>query len=216
MNLFYLNRYNKFIDSCRNQVTEGYVEKHHIKPKSMFPDLKNDPLNIIKLTARQHYIAHWMLHKAYGGLMSIAMTRMKSSNQFTERYWKMNSSMYKSLRIEAARVSSELQKGKPKPPLTEETKLKMSQSKQGVPLSIEHRKAIGEGIKGRTLTDETKLKISQSKVGITPNRVVTPEYLALMKRPKKKSYCEHCNLEVAPNIMIRFHGDKCKHKEPLN
>ena len=40
-------------------------EKHHIKPRSLFPDLINDKENIVKLTYREHYICHWLLTKIY-------------------------------------------------------------------------------------------------------------------------------------------------------
>ena len=40
-------------------------EKHHIKPKSLFPELAKDKTNIIKLTYREHYICHWLLYKVY-------------------------------------------------------------------------------------------------------------------------------------------------------
>lgn len=33
----------------------GYVEKHHIRPKAIYPELKDDPANIVCLTAREHF-----------------------------------------------------------------------------------------------------------------------------------------------------------------
>lgn len=73
-NPHYLNRYIKFIDSCQsnnfNLPAKSYLEKHHILPKAQnwFPeyrDLRKYHWNSIKLTARQHIIAHIMLWKAY-------------------------------------------------------------------------------------------------------------------------------------------------------
>ena len=40
-------------------------EKHHIKPRSLFPELAKDKSNIVKLTYREHYICHWLLTKIY-------------------------------------------------------------------------------------------------------------------------------------------------------
>lgn len=62
-NQFYINRYNKFISNCILPADETYFENHHIIPKCMGG--KDDESNLIKLTARQHFIAHWMLWKAY-------------------------------------------------------------------------------------------------------------------------------------------------------
>ena len=36
---------------------------HHIKPKSIYPELINDPNNIIRLTVREHFFAHRLLEK---------------------------------------------------------------------------------------------------------------------------------------------------------
>lgn len=38
-----------------------YFEEHHIKPKSLFPELKNDKTNLVLLTPREHYLAHLLL-----------------------------------------------------------------------------------------------------------------------------------------------------------
>lgn len=67
-NPHYLKRYWKFIQSC--DTIAGYSEKHHICPKAkdLFPEyasFKEHAWNGIRLTARQHFIAHWMLWKAY-------------------------------------------------------------------------------------------------------------------------------------------------------
>ena len=40
---------------------EGYLETRHIIPKCLGGT--NDPENLIQLTAREHYIAHWLLWK---------------------------------------------------------------------------------------------------------------------------------------------------------
>ena len=38
-----------------------YFEEHHIKPKSLFPELKKTKENLVLLTAREHYLAHLLL-----------------------------------------------------------------------------------------------------------------------------------------------------------
>lgn len=66
-NQHYLKRYYNFIESCRKlNLTKtkeelGYTEDHHICPRSMFPEIQYDTKNIVLLTGRQHFIAHWML-----------------------------------------------------------------------------------------------------------------------------------------------------------
>lgn len=69
-NPHYLNRYWKFIQNCLKNTVSGKTEKHHICPKAkdLFPEYKSFTScdwNMAKLQNRQHFIAHWMLWKAY-------------------------------------------------------------------------------------------------------------------------------------------------------
>jgi hypothetical protein len=100
-NSHYLKRYWKFIYNCTND-GKTYTERHHICPKAsdLFPeygDFKAFDWNSIELTARQHFIAHWMLWKAYGGSMSTAMLFMSKPDASGLRRLK-SSKIYKSLR----------------------------------------------------------------------------------------------------------------------
>ena len=58
----YLKQYINLIRKAENRsIVEGYTEKHHVFPKSIFG--KNNRLVI--LTAREHYVAHALLEKIY-------------------------------------------------------------------------------------------------------------------------------------------------------
>lgn len=61
----YLKVYRSIVE--RGQVREpdpdGYYEVHHIVPKCIKGD--NSPENLTALTAREHYIAHWLLARIY-------------------------------------------------------------------------------------------------------------------------------------------------------
>lgn len=65
INKHYLNRYNKLIEHRLKHPLEDdvYGENHHITPKCMGGN--NDKDNIVKLSAREHFIAHYLLAKAY-------------------------------------------------------------------------------------------------------------------------------------------------------
>jgi hypothetical protein len=41
----------------------GYTERHHILPRSMGGT--DEPDNLVKLTAREHFIAHWLLWRIH-------------------------------------------------------------------------------------------------------------------------------------------------------
>lgn len=75
----YIGRYERFIDALKNQSVNGLVEMHHIVPKSMGGSNKKS--NLIALTPRQHYIAHWMLWKAYGNKMAQAFWFMNNNGK---------------------------------------------------------------------------------------------------------------------------------------
>lgn len=57
--------YFSLIEKAKTQLTESYCEKHHIIPKCLGGS--NDESNLIKLTARQHFIAHLLLTKMVDG-----------------------------------------------------------------------------------------------------------------------------------------------------
>ena len=89
-NKLQLNRYLKFIDWCAKTNINGveFAHLHHICPKSMFPihsNLTVNKWNGIKLTYRQHYIAHLMLTKVYPKSIKMTMAFIcmnASSSQF--------------------------------------------------------------------------------------------------------------------------------------
>lgn len=63
--LFIDNKYTKWyyqiIDSAKTSNYNCYTEKHHIIPKSLGG--KNNQSNLVRLTARQHFICHMLLTK---------------------------------------------------------------------------------------------------------------------------------------------------------
>lgn len=77
--MFMKNRYEKFIKSRPQRVKKRNdgLEVHHIIPKSIAPSIAKDPTNLIALTTREHYLAHWMLAKIYQGKMWFAFNQMR-------------------------------------------------------------------------------------------------------------------------------------------
>ena len=41
--------------------SQCYCEYHHIKPRSIYPELIDEQSNIVALTAKEHYVAHHIL-----------------------------------------------------------------------------------------------------------------------------------------------------------
>jgi hypothetical protein len=72
--LDYLKVYYSIIDKTRNLKRDGYLELHHIIPRSIFgEDLLNQngiqdvnhSDNLVYLSSREHFVAHWLLHRAF-------------------------------------------------------------------------------------------------------------------------------------------------------
>ena len=109
-NTHYLNRYCKYIQYCNlvntNISKDIYTENHHICPKSkqLFPEYKSFSLynwNKVKLTGRQHLIAHLLLSKAYyWSNMIFGYNRMITSSSKRDTSIKINSRSYEKLRKE--------------------------------------------------------------------------------------------------------------------
>ena len=59
----YQRIYNNLINKRISSTPEGYVERHHIIPKSIGGS--NDSDNLVALTAREHFIAHLLLSKMF-------------------------------------------------------------------------------------------------------------------------------------------------------
>ena len=59
----YSKIYRKIIDHRKNNPYNGYVERHHILPKSLGGTNSLD--NLVDLTAREHFLCHLLLTKMY-------------------------------------------------------------------------------------------------------------------------------------------------------
>uniref|UniRef100_A0AAU8HYS9 Homing endonuclease n=1 Tax=Rhizobium phage LG08 TaxID=3129229 RepID=A0AAU8HYS9_9CAUD len=108
----YKKIYDELVEFRRDNIPEGYKERHHIIPGSLGGS--NDESNLVYLTAREHYIAHLLLLQIHKGdvksrtkmAKAVMMMRMESFNQS-----RFNSKTYKWLREEFSRAQSLSQEG---------------------------------------------------------------------------------------------------------
>ena len=91
----YQKWYDHLIDRARNRTIEGYVEKHHIVPRSLGGT--DEESNLVKLTAREHVIAHMLLPRFVDEprKMWYALWCMVNTNGI-----KVNSRLYEQVRVE--------------------------------------------------------------------------------------------------------------------
>ena len=114
----YKKLYQKIIDNRKVNNITGYTEKHHIIPKSLGGT--NDQDNLVRLTAREHFICHYLLAKMYPKesfewyKMQYAFNMMKVSSCCNQRYF--NARLYEALRKDFALTvsmnTSKTQQGK--------------------------------------------------------------------------------------------------------
>lgn len=77
----YIKHYTKLIRAAETRITlDGYTEKHHVFPVSLFGKNKR----IVRLTAREHYVAHALLEK-------ICLKRYGDKHRF---YYKMSRAFF--------------------------------------------------------------------------------------------------------------------------
>ena len=208
----YLKTYCKLIRKAENRTPpDGYTEKHHIFPKSIY----GNNSRVVVLTAKEHYIAHALLEKIcirrYGlehnktRKMNYAHTMMGSAGKYK------NSRLYESARIRKSLIgfSEEHRRklsiagsgerhwfyGKKHSPETIE-KMRIASKNR----SPEYLKKLSELGKNRKHTQETREKMSM----IAKNR--SPEIKAKMSGENHQLSCwwritfadghsiEHCGL----------------------
>lgn len=123
MKNFLSNKYTKLYfniitnanSQSRDRNKDTYYEKHHIYPKSLYPELEKDLSNLVYLTAREHFICHYLLCKMVKSGSSAwhkmvrAFTFMYASNNKQVRY--INSRLYELARKNIGVVMSSLQSG---------------------------------------------------------------------------------------------------------
>jgi hypothetical protein len=70
-----MNVYERFITRLKDQVLSNqYYEKHHIIPRYM--EGTNNAANIIKLTYRQHILAHLLLYRVYRNIEDLTAYKL--------------------------------------------------------------------------------------------------------------------------------------------
>jgi len=92
----YTSWYNSLINNAKNRIIDGYTEKHHIIPSSLGGN--NDADNLVKLTAREHFICHLLLTKMTTGndkyKMNFALHMLSNANNIGEGRYTPCSRLY--------------------------------------------------------------------------------------------------------------------------
>lgn len=143
----YTQIYKRIVTQARlYNTSDTYTEMHHIIPKSLGGS--DCAENLVRLTAREHFICHWLLTKMtinenrYRMLYAFQMM-IFVSGKTQERY--VNARAYQTLKEEISIARSHRQKGKRH---SQETKDKISLSNTGKKRTVEQLERIRGKYKG--------------------------------------------------------------------
>ena len=130
----YQKIYDNLIERAKIRTLLGYGENHHIIPRCLGgSDLS---VNICRLTAREHYLAHALLCKIYPNNRSIIYAFHMMTVKTKNHQRKYDSKLYERMRY------------------------MMSISK-----TEEHKKNISRALKGRIITPEARQKLREANLG---------------------------------------------------
>jgi hypothetical protein len=170
----YIRIYKALMDRADSrELVEGeYYETHHKKPTSIGGS--NDKNNLVKLTYREHFISHWLLHRIFPENKELAASFhiMAYGKSWRSSRSKRSSYFPSSRTLEEARLAKvfsrrgtkhseetlEKMRGKrgpitkPRNPISKETREKMRLAKLGKKRSEETIQAISIGKKLKTPT----------------------------------------------------------------
>jgi hypothetical protein len=199
----YTKQYYSIIDAANNRASGnltrkqakaivGYIERHHIIPKSLGGE--DIVENLVWLTANEHLEVHLLLTKMvdehdHKRKMLAAAIRMCNPQSRTQQRVFCND--YTDIRTEAARFHSEFMKGK---------NTGSNNPFYGKSHTEQSKSLISKGGKGQKRSLETRENLSASKMGD--------------KNPARESVtCPHCNKTGMAGGMRKHHFDHCKKRE---
>ena len=181
----YTKWYNQITQNGKKYREPGH-ERHHILPRSLGGT--DDIENITFITARSHFVCHWLLTKIYPAgeahwKMLNALRMMRAENPNQKRYnTKITSRVYAKLKEEYSQLQSEKVKG-PNNPMhgdkfyrSDDGKLRQSNAILGEKNPAkrpEVSKSISNAKIGKSrspFSEEWKQKMSDSKLGEKNNR----------------------------------------------
>lgn len=182
----YTSVYYNIINKAKSRIIaiDIYTERHHIIPKSL--NGTNNSTNLVILTAREHFVCHWLLTKMVTDKNKIKMIyalycmqcatidQQRYFNKITSRVFArlkgkliMSDETKQKLRLAnlGKTASNETKQKLKNKIISSETRNKISQAHQGKIVSAETGRKISAAKKGKRLTEVHKTKLSVARSG---------------------------------------------------
>lgn len=215
----YSRWYEALVTKAQNRTIDGYVEKHHVIPRSFGGS--NGKSNLVYLSAREHYIAHALLWKMqfpapYHQKMSYAVRLMMStaSSGKNLREYKCHSRLYESVKQEFSQYQSNNMSGNKNPFYGKK------HTKESINKALRTKKETGNhGCKfkpGHKLSAETIKKISIANTGRTWDKIYSSEELLTRKQKRSEETCIRNTGQIFSEERRRKIAEKAMGRAPSN
>jgi hypothetical protein len=161
----YTTWYFSIIEKSKDRILSGYTERHHIIPKCL-GGTDND-INIVKLSAREHFVCHWLLTKMVTDKKEQyqlwnAFSCMLYRKNDSQRRYKISSKIFENIKLAGAKIKSIRFSGENNPMFGRTGK---NSPHFGIKKSSAHIEKIRRGNIGKVRTTESKEKQSKSTKG---------------------------------------------------
>lgn len=214
----YQKIYDQIIERGNNRILDDtiYKENHHVVPrcKGGLDDINN----LVELTGREHFLAHWLLHKInpndynlghafYMMIVGHIGNRYVPSSRIIEYARKLG---FRKSEEHKQKISESIKKmyklgllkgnaGKKMPKSFGEAiskaKKGMIGTNKGIPMKEEQKEKISKALRGSIRTEDTKHKISET----------------LKNKPMLQ--CPYCGKQSHGTAMKFYHFENCKLKK---
>ena len=199
----YKQWYTDITDRAKHRVLETYTESHHILPRSLGGG--DEANNLVNLTAREHFVCHWLLVKMTTGQehhkMLNALRMMRAENLNQQRYTtKITARVYESIKKEYSILQSERVRGNKNP-------------MYGKKRTQEMNDAVSRANKGRVPSTEQIDNLKTALAERTASGVKRKGYSEEYKEERSKKYAGEGNprygAEVSDDTRKKI-GDKIR------